>query len=60
MIISIKLEKATWRSSAMILIVNPEPAESGYALPLQTVKIQISWLLKKPTDLDLQCLLLSM
>ena len=37
------------------------PAEPGYALPLQTVQIQISWLLKKPTDLlDLHCLLLSM
>ena len=24
--------------------------------PLQTVQIQISWLLKKPTDLDLHCL----
>ena len=23
-------------------------------MPLQTVKIQISWLLKKPTDLDTQ------
>ena len=29
-------------------------------LPLQKVKIQISWLLKKPTDLDLHCLSLSM
>ena len=27
---------------------------------LQTVQIQISWLLKKPTDLDLHCLPLSM
>ena len=25
-------------------------------MPLQTVQIQISWLLKKPTDLDLHCL----
>ena len=32
-------------------IFNPSPAEPGYALPLQTVLIQISWLLKKPTDL---------
>ena len=24
---------------------NPSPAEPGYALPLQTVQIQISWLL---------------
>ena len=41
-------------------IVNPGPAEPGYVLPLQTVQIQISWLLKKPTDLDLHCLPLSM
>ena len=39
---------------------NPGPAEPGYTLPLQTVKTQISWLLKKPTDLDLHCLPLSM
>ena len=39
---------------------NPSPAEPGYVLPLQTVKIQISWLLKKPADLDLHCLPLSM
>ena len=39
---------------------NPCPAEPGYTLPLQTVQIQISWLLKKPTDLDLHCLSLSM
>ena len=38
---------------------NPCLAEPGYTLPLQTVKIQISWLLKKPTDLDLHCLSLS-
>ena len=31
--------------------LNPSPAEPGYVLPLQTVKIQISWLLKKPADL---------
>ena len=40
--------------------INPCPAEPGYALPLQTVLIQISWLLKKPTDLDLHCLSYSM
>ena len=40
--------------------VNPCPAEPGYTLHLQTVKIQISWLLKKPIDLDLHCLTLSM
>ena len=36
--------------------INLCSAEPGYVLPLQTVKIQISWLLKKPTDLDLHCL----
>ena len=36
------------------------PAEAVYAMPLQTVQIQISRLLKKPTDLDLRCLSLSM
>ena len=35
-------------------VLDPSPAEPGYVLPLQTVQIQISWLLKKPTDLDLQ------
>ena len=34
--------------------VNPCPAEPRYTLPLQMVLIQISWLLKKPSDLDLQ------
>ena len=38
------------------LNVNPCPVEPGYVLPLQTVKIQISWLLMKPTDLNLHCL----
>ena len=38
---------------------NPCPAEPGYTLPLQPVQIQISWLLKKPTDLDLHCLSLN-
>ena len=42
-----------------ILKINPSPTEPGYVLPLQTVWIQISWLLK-PTDLDLHCLPLSM
>ena len=36
--------------------INPCPAEPGYNLPLQRAQIQISWLLKKPTDLDLHCL----
>ena len=40
--------------------INPGPAETGYALPLQAVYIKISWLLQKPTDLDLHCLSLSM
>ena len=40
--------------------LNPCPAEPRYTLPLQTVEVQISWLLKKPTDLDLHCLPLSM
>ena len=39
---------------------NPYPAEPRYTLPLQTVQIQISWLLKKPTDLDLHYLSLGM
>ena len=40
-------------------LANPGPAESRYAFLLQTVQTQISWLLKKPTDLDLHCLSLS-
>ena len=39
---------------------NPGLAEPGYAMPLQTVKLQISGLLKKTTDLDLHCLPFSM
>ena len=42
------------------LKINPNPVEPGYTLPLQTVLIQISWLLKKPTDLDQHCLSFSM
>ena len=38
-----------------LINVNPSPAEPRYVLPLQTVYIQISWLLQKPTDLDLHC-----
>ena len=37
-------------------LFNPCPAEPGYGLTLQIVKIQISWLLQKPTDVDLHCL----
>ena len=40
-------------------LINPCPAEPGYTLPLQTVQIQISWLLRKPNDRDLHCLSLS-
>ena len=40
--------------------LNPSTAELGYALLLQTVYIQISWLVKKPTDLDLHCLSFNM
>ena len=48
------------KSLKLMYIINPGPAEPGYALPLQTVWIQIGWLLMKPTDLDLHCLALSM
>ena len=44
----------------LFAMINPCPAEPRYTLPLQTVWNQISWLLKKPTDLDLHCLPLSM
>ena len=37
-----------------------EPRYNDYNLSLQTVQIQINWLLKKPTDLDLHCLSFSM
>ena len=40
---------------SMVILLNPWPAEPGYTLSLQTVYIQISWLLKKQTDLDLHC-----
>ena len=33
--------------------MNPSPAEPGYTLPLQTVWIQIRWLLKIPADRNL-------
>ena len=50
-----------WCNMVLAFIgINPCPAEPGYTLPLQTVEIQISWLLKKPTDLDLHCLPFSM
>ena len=39
------------------LYLNPGPSEPQYALHLQTVQIQIGWLLKKPADLELHCLL---
>ena len=47
-------------SALMPGCINPGPAEPRYALSLQTMKIQISWLLQKPTDLDLHCLPFSM
>ena len=40
--------------------INPCPAEPGCTMLSQAVQIQISWLLQKPTDLDLHCLLFSM
>ena len=40
----------------IVVCINPCPADPGYALPLQTVLVQISWLFQKPTDLDLHCL----
>ena len=43
-----------------IEMVHPLPAEPGYALSSQTVYIHITWLLKKPTDLDLHCFALNM
>ena len=46
--------------SYLAAVLNPDPAEPGYSLPLQTGQIQIRWLLKKPTDLDLHHLPLSM
>ena len=58
-----RIGKKLIMSSAMDLLlvrINPCPAESGYTLTLQTVWIQISWFLKKPTDLDLHCLPLNM
>ena len=45
---------------ASFAVLSPCPAQPGYVLPLQTVQIQISWLLKKSTDLELHCLPLSM
>ena len=50
----------TLSAFAITKMFNPSPAEPGYALHLQTVQIQISWLLQKPTDLDLYFLSLSM
>ena len=36
--------------------LEPCPAEPEHILSLEIVWIQISWLLKKPTDLNLHCL----
>ena len=53
--------QVVWSSLIHIsLYLNPCPAEPRYTMPSQTVLIQISWLLKKPNDLDLHCLPLSM
>ena len=49
-----------WQNFKEDNFFNPCPAEPGYALPLQTVYSQISWLLQKLTDLDLHCLSFSM
>ena len=46
-------------SYCSIFNINPCPAEPGYVLLLKTVQIQISRLLKKPTNLDLHCLSIS-
>ena len=51
---SVSFTKKSWNQCKSDM--NPCPAEPGYILPLQTLYIQISWLLKKPTDLDLHCL----
>ena len=40
--------------------INPAPAGLGYALPLQIVYTKISWLLQKPTNLELHYLPFSM
>ena len=55
-----ELHQNKGRGFVRVELVNPYPAKPGYTLPLQTVQIQISWLLKKPSDLDLHCLPLSM
>ena len=54
------LEQNNFYSLTLNLVINSGPAESGYALPLQKVLIQISWLLKKPNDLDQLCLSIGM
>ena len=54
-------ELCMWESAHIVCAdINPSPAEPRFTLPLQTVQIQISWLLKKPNDLDLHYLPLSM
>ena len=56
----INIDLASAEFVQRVVMINPSPAEPRYALALQTVKTQITWLLKKPTDLDLHCLTLSM
>ena len=59
---SLKNKKKREMSSATngALRINPCPAEPGHVLLLKTVLIKISWLLQKPTDLNLHCLSLNM
>ena len=52
-----ELTSSDKRRHPLTLVLLNEPR---YILPLQTVQIQISWLLQKPTDLDLHCLSFSM
>ena len=57
---SVDPDQLASETGSALFTINPCPAEPGYILSLQTVQIQISWLLKKPTDLELHCLPLSM
>ena len=42
------------------MVINPGPAELPNTMPLQTLQIKIIYLMRKPTDLDLQYLPLRM
>ena len=48
---------ANAQEKTVSLTLLPSPR---HAMPLQTVQIQISWRLKKPTAVDLNCLSFSM